>query len=897
MTATLRLLAPLVLAGAASGQPPADPLPDHALARFGTTRFRTGCSVVALAFSPDGKRLASWGDALYKHGEFTLWDAATGREVRSVRTTERALLALAWPAGGPGLAVLKKGEAFAGGRMDTADLTVWDFTADPPAALPAPQNGPRGFAVGAGGGVRASYDAVAVSADGKRLAAATSVAGKPDAVVVFDLKPARSVADLKRLATFDAPPAPCKTLAFTPDGKRLVGTCRVEKDGKPTDAGTVVVWDAGGKVARTADVPAGAVQWDDINLAASDRVAAVGLAGGDVFVVDLGTGAGRTVPTGHKAKEKFQGAGVFALAFGPGGKMLATCGPAGMVRVTDMAGGKVAREFGRHRSWPQAVAFSADGKRVASGGQDGVIRVWDIETGKEAVATGGHEYRVWRVSAAADGKTVATEGGDETIRLWDTVTGAERRRIAAGGPVTACRLTPDGKQVVAVVGPWDQPDKVLRVWDAATGADATPAGFPKVLPASGFQFTPDGKTLLTHADDKLAAWAWPAGTRRWAADLPKPAARGINRVESVTVAPDGRHFATVAERYWFREEKGLRFGSAADGTLDLWETATGKRVRRLAESAGCFRPAVFAADGTLVHSGGGKFPSDRRGGQPGETRAQLCVLDPLTGRLLREFAPSGRAEGVNSGHAVALSADGRVLFRATDVGEVQLYEVATGKLRAVRPGHRDTVLALDAPAADVRRLVSGSGDTTALWWDVGFGGKPGAPLSADGRKALWAALADGDAKAAYATMTKLAADRAGLVALAAAELKPAPTGPTAADLAPHFKNLDARAFAAREAASAALDKYGEAALDLVRARLETETSAEARDRLTKFVERHTKPATDPERLRQGRALELLEHLRTTEARALLAKLAAGGPSRQTTDAGAAVRRLGVRQDR
>ena len=92
-----------------------------------------------------------------------------------------------------------------------------------------------------------------------------------------------------------------------------------------------------------------------------------------------------------------------------------------------------------------------------------------------------------------------------------------------------------------------------------------------------------------------------------------------------------------------------------------------------------------------------------------------------------------------------------------------------------------------------------------------------------------------------------------------------------------------------------LSAQGEAALDPVRARLEKEPSAEVRDRLTKFIERHTKPATDPERLRQSRTLELLEHLGTPEAKALLAKLAAGGPARLTTEAAAAAKRLAARQ--
>src|SRR5207245_10967197 len=99
MAVPCRPLAALLLAaGVASAQPPADPLPEHALARFGTDRFRTASSVTALAFSPDGQRLASWGSTMAGGDRFALWDAGSGKELRTVPTTTRQLLALAWPA-------------------------------------------------------------------------------------------------------------------------------------------------------------------------------------------------------------------------------------------------------------------------------------------------------------------------------------------------------------------------------------------------------------------------------------------------------------------------------------------------------------------------------------------------------------------------------------------------------------------------------------------------------------------------------------------------------------------------------------------------------------------------------------------------------------------------------
>jgi hypothetical protein len=222
--------------------------------------------------------------------------------------------------------------------------------------------------------------------------------------------------------------------------------------------------------------------------------------------------------------------------------------------------------------------------------------------------------------------------------------------------------------------------------------------------------------------------------------------------------------------------------------------------------------------------------------------------------------------------------------------------VATGKLRRAFEGHEGYFIEELAFSPDNRRLASGCGDSTVLVWDVyGTPGQPPTGEPGDEQvRYLWDDLRGSDAGMAFLSMQKLLVAPRQTLALLKGELRPVPK--LERDRVPRLlADLDADDFGTRERATGELQKLGDAVEVALRRTLEKGASAEVGRRVEKLlreIEAERGPNVPPERLRQLRSLELLEHLGTPESRAWLAELAGGEPEAPLTrQARAALRRL------
>jgi WD40 repeat protein len=432
------------------------------------------------------------------------------------------------------------------------------------------------------------------------------------------------------------------------------------------------------------------------------------------------------------------------VIFLPGGKLLASAGYTGggggyggygdqaregplvrEVRVWEVATGKKVRDLG---GWPRA--FSADGKTFASISQDGrAVSLWDVATGKRlrrakgplragpwgigdeittvtcaggkllAAATlakstclwdlaTGKEVPLeepprdwWRPTISPNGKWLA-EADYPSIRLWKIASGKEiRGRMGHTGAVYFAALCPDGKTVVS------GGEHTLRLWDVASSKERRRFG-----PGTGrgliyyamhgvvtVCLAPDGKTLAQVAldnDQSSVIYLWDTATGRKLRRF----ATGNYSTSILAFSPDGK--------------------TLASGDMRVWDVATGKRLRRLRagdKSAHCL---AFSPDGKILAAGGNAF---------------LGLWDVATGKQLRRLGEDSTID-----HLV-FSPDGTLLAAGKERSPVDLWEVATGKQIRVIGGHRYDPRGLRGFSPDGRLLALTGEHNTLHLHDVTTG--------------------------------------------------------------------------------------------------------------------------------------------------------------------------------
>ncbi len=567
---------------------------------------------LAIAFSPDGRRLAAGGiDKIVR-----LWDLETGELLRTFEGHASLVPGVVFDPAGRWLATASRDRTVKLWNVETGAV-VRELT-----------------------GSASGLDSIAVSPDGRWLA---SELNRTSAIMIWDAETGRVHATIRDETPF-------RGLDFSRDGRWLAAGC---------EDGAVKLFEvATGRPARSfarssaatgRTTPAPADVVSDVAFSPDGTRLAVARLLRTVSVWDFASEK-RIVTLGGRA------AGVYSLAFSADGRHLGVGRDDGAVKLWDLQAGRQIHGFGRMRAPVRHLAFTPDGATLAARGGDLVLL--DVVTGwvvrREALAQGTG------VAIGPDGARLAA-GADIQGRvvLTNAADGASPTFLSAG-PLGAQDLafSPDGRRLavaigkrglkVVTAGKAPQPEPPCEVHVFTLGASDPPlrlAGHPEWVLAVAW--SPDGR-LLASSGNKGEVKMWDVGAEREVHTLSRP---GSGVASDVAWSPDGRLLAV----------------SYGDGIVGVWDVATGTLARTLEGHGLNVETVAFSPDGRRLLSGGSDGSTRVWDPSNGEQLATIALLD---GKNWLVTTPDGYFDGTPDAWSAILW---RFSDRLEDVAPVEAF--------------------------------------------------------------------------------------------------------------------------------------------------------------------------------------------------------------------------------
>jgi WD40 repeat protein len=577
--------------------------------------------ITSVAFSPDGRTLVSSSN----DNTLILWNALTGRQLKTFRGHERLVRVAVFS---------PDGKTLASGSNDNT-IRIWDVS--------------NGREIRVFRGHDMGVTSLAFSGDGRKL-----VSGSDDKTVrLWDTSTGFEIKTLKGHTNW------ITSVAFSNDGNFVASG---------SYDWSIRIWDvARGREIRTLN----GHMYTVFSIAFSPDSKTLASGGDDktlrLWKVESGQQLWSTI--GHSK-------GVNSVAFSPNSMHLATASNDKSIRLWDVSSGREIKTFHGHSEAIFSVAFNFDGRNLASAGADRAVRLWDVVSGRELAILIGHAESVRTVAVSPDGLALAFGGSSKTVHLWDTTSGNQVMTFRGHrGNVQSVAFSSDGKTLAS--GDYEGE---IRIWGTLTSPKVEPIGTHRYS-VNSISFSPNDKTLATGSNDETLRLS-DAKTGQELRTM-----KGHSRqVTAVSFSPAGDIIASASQdrslRLWdassgkelltlngheswvnsvaFSPDGKTLASASRDGTLRLWAVAGGQEIKRFYGHTEPVQSLAFSPDGKVLASGG--------------LDMKLRLWDVASAREIKVL--NGHSYWIES---VSFSPNGAIVFSASSDGTVKLWRVSDGK--------------------------------------------------------------------------------------------------------------------------------------------------------------------------------------------------------------------------